>query len=250
MDKSSERVVAISFIWMCRHGSSERVTRNPYKAWPGGNLRTSGRPLARGARTLLLEVHDRRLSLSRMRRPISVYLPRVASGLPPIRCHPFSDRVVRLLHAVVRAAVDRDGSSAPLRFGRVHLASKFNCARDLDTEVAQYRRARLCRVVVGKMLCPISPQAWLTSNELPDLAQPPRRANRVRCDLALHRDQLTRLNGLQVDETAIPRSLTKIVIACPVISGIEAKRDRSGARYRSCHCFLHSAALAGLPHVS
>src|SRR5215831_9652994 len=33
------------------------------------------------------------------------------------------------------------GSFAPLRFGRVHLARSFNCAGDLDTEVAQYRRA-------------------------------------------------------------------------------------------------------------
>jgi hypothetical protein len=50
---------------------------------------------------------------------------------------------VRLVHAVVRAAVDRDGSLARRRFGRVHLAGSFKCTRDLDTEVAQYRRARL-----------------------------------------------------------------------------------------------------------
>jgi hypothetical protein len=32
----------------------------------------------------------RRLNLGRIRRRISVYLARVPSGLPPIRCHPFS----------------------------------------------------------------------------------------------------------------------------------------------------------------
>src|SRR5215472_4780433 len=89
---------------------------------------------------------------------------------PPIRRHPFSDRVVRLVHAIVRAAVDGDGSLAPWRFGRVNLARSFKCARDLDTEVAQYRRARLCRVVVEKNIVAISPQAWLAANELPDLA--------------------------------------------------------------------------------
>ena len=57
-----------------------------------------------------------------------------------------------------------------LRFASIH------CARDLYTEVAQDRRARLCRVVVEKNVVAISPQAWLASNELPDFAQsrPPR----------------------------------------------------------------------------
>jgi hypothetical protein len=62
-----------------------------------------------------------------------------------IRRHPFSDLVVRLVHAIVRAAVDDEGSLASC-FGRIHLARSFQCARDLDTEVAQYWRARLCRV--------------------------------------------------------------------------------------------------------
>src|SRR5436309_12890582 len=117
------------------------------------------------------EVHDRRLSVGRIRRRISVYLPRVPSGLPPIHRHPFSDRVVRLVHAIVRAAVDGDGSLAPLRFGRVQLARSFKCARDLDTEVAQYRRARLWRVVVEKNAVSSSPQAWLAANESRDLVQ-------------------------------------------------------------------------------
>src|SRR5207247_1217755 len=159
---------------------------------------SDGRPLARSARRLLQEVHDRRLSVGRIRRRISVYLPRAPSGFPPISRHPFSDRLVRLVHAIVRAAVDGDGSLAPLRFGRVHLARSFKCAGDLDTEVAEYRRARLCRVVVETNVVAISPQVWVAANELPDLAQgrPPRRANRARRDLAPHRGQLARVNSL------------------------------------------------------
>src|SRR5205085_9532225 len=99
---------------------------------------TGYRLLRGGAQILLQEVHDRRLSVGRIRRRISVDLPRVPGGVPPVRRHPLSDRVVRLVHAVVRAAVDGDGSLTPRRFGRVHLARGFKCARDLDTEVAQY----------------------------------------------------------------------------------------------------------------
>src|SRR5262249_61227899 len=99
------------------------------------------------------------------RRRSSEYLPRVARGLPGVRRHPFSDRVVRLVHVVVRAAVDRDGSLARRRFGRVPLACSFKCARDLDTEVAQHRGARLSRVVVEKNVVAVGPQAWLAANE-------------------------------------------------------------------------------------
>src|SRR5216683_7854302 len=102
------------------------------------------------------EVHDRRLSVGRIRRRISVDLPRMAGGLPPVRRHPFCDRVVRLVHAVVRPAVDGDGSFAPRRFGRVHLARSFKCACDLDAEVAEYRRARLLRVAVEKDVVTVS----------------------------------------------------------------------------------------------
>ncbi len=118
------------------------------------------RPLAGSARTLLWEVRDRRLDVGRIRRWISVNLPRLASGLPALRRHPCSDRVVRLFHAIVRAAVDRDGSLARRHFGRVHLAGTFKAR--LDTEVAQYRRARLSRVVVQKNVVAVGPQAWLT----------------------------------------------------------------------------------------
>src|SRR5215813_11670349 len=51
-------------------------------------------------RTLLQKIHDRRFSVGRIRRRIFVYLPRVPSGLSPVRRHPFSDRLVRLVHAI------------------------------------------------------------------------------------------------------------------------------------------------------
>ena len=72
---------------------------------------------------------------------------------------------MRLFHAAVRAAVDRDGSLTCRCFGRVHLAGSFKCARDLDTEVAPYWRARLSRVVVEKNVMAVGPQAWLAANE-------------------------------------------------------------------------------------
>src|SRR5437868_3043186 len=66
---------------------------------------------------------------------------------------------------------------------------------------AQYRGARLLRVVVEEDVVAVSPQPRLAANELPDLAQrrPPRRANRARRDLAPHRGQLARVNSLYVD---------------------------------------------------
>ncbi len=61
--------------------------------------------------------------------------------------------------------MDGDGSLAPWRFGRVHFARRFKCARDLDAEVAQYRRARLVGVAVEKNVVPSVPQAgWLRMN--------------------------------------------------------------------------------------
>ena len=53
----------------------------------------------------------------------SPYFPRVASGLPAVLRHPFSDRVVRLVHAVVRAAVDRDGSQIQSKVSIVKMVS-------------------------------------------------------------------------------------------------------------------------------
>jgi hypothetical protein len=38
-------------------------------------------------------------------------------------------------------------------------ARSFKCAHHLDTEVTQYRRSRLCRVVIEKDVMPTSPQA-------------------------------------------------------------------------------------------
>src|SRR5207237_10743923 len=75
------------------------------------------------------------------------------------------------------------------------------CACDLDAEVAEYRRARLLRVVVEEDVVAVSPQPRLAANELPDLAQrrPPRRANRATRDLAPHRGQLAGVNSLYGD---------------------------------------------------
>jgi len=83
------------------------------------------------------------------------------------------------------------GRNVARRFGRVHLARSFKCARDLNTEVAQYRRARPRRVVVEENVVAVSAQPRLTANEVPDLPQgrPPRRANRPRRNLAPHRGQ-------------------------------------------------------------
>src|SRR4029453_2514440 len=96
---------------------------------------------------------------------------------------------------------DGDGSFALWRFGRVHLARSFKCARDLDAEVTQYRRAGPRRVVVEEDVVAVSPQPRLATNELPDLVQrrPPRRANLAWRDLAPHRGQLAGVNGLYVD---------------------------------------------------
>src|SRR5262245_3851806 len=109
------------------------------------------------APALSQQVHDRRLSDRRIRRRISINLPRLPGRLPPVRRHPFADRIVRLVHAIVRAAVDRDCSFALRRFRRVYLAGSFKSARHLHTEVAQYRRARLCRMVVEKNIVAVSP---------------------------------------------------------------------------------------------
>jgi hypothetical protein len=132
---------------------------------------------------------------------------------------------VRLVHAIVRTAVDGDRSLAPLRFGLVYFACSFKCARDLDTEVARYRRARLCRVMVEKNVVAIRPQPWLASNELPDLVQgrPPRGANRARRDLTPHSGQLAGVNSLQVDGDGHSSIVSQIVIACRLTSGIEAQ---------------------------
>jgi hypothetical protein len=54
-------------------------------------------------------------------------------------------------------------------FGSVHLVRGFKCARHLDAEVTQHRRARLRRVLVEKNVMSVSPQARLAANERPDL---------------------------------------------------------------------------------
>lgn len=93
-----------------------------------------------------------------------------------------------------------DGGLARWSFGRVHLACSFECARDLDTKVAQHRRTRFLWVTVEKDVVAIRPQSWLAANEGPDLIEgwSPRRAHRTRRDLAAHRGQLASVNSLYV----------------------------------------------------
>ena len=172
----------------------------PVELWPDPDV-TAHTEDSGQLRTLLEEVHDRRLSVGWVRGRISVDLPRVAGGFPPVCRHPFSDRVVRLIQILVWPAVDGNGNFALRRFGCVDLTLSFKCARDLDTEVAEYRRARPRRVMVDENVVAVSPQPRLAANELPDLAQsrPPRRANRARHDLAPHRGQLAGVNSLNHD---------------------------------------------------
>lgn len=123
---------------------------------------------------------------------------------------------MRLVHLVVWAAMDGDGGLARWRFSRVHVARSFKSARDLDTEVTQYWRAWLRRVVVEENVVAIRPQPWLATNEVPDFAQgrPPRGANRAWRDLAPHRGQLAGVNSLYVDGDRHPSIINEIVIAC------------------------------------
>jgi hypothetical protein len=87
---------------------------------------------------------------------MSVYLPRVPSRLPAIHRHPRFDRVVRLIQAVVWAAVDGDGGLAPWRFGRVHFTRSFshvlpgtdhtNPSRNLQAKkISRPSLIRICR---------------------------------------------------------------------------------------------------------
>src|SRR5579884_1403732 len=97
--------------------------------------------------------------------------------------------------------MDRDVSLARGRFGRVHFAGSFECARDFDTKLAQYRRSGLSLVVVEKNVVAVGPQAWLAADEGPNLAQgrSPRGGHCARRDLAPHRGQLARMNRLYID---------------------------------------------------
>ena len=110
-------------------------------------------------------------------------------------------------------AVDRDGSLARRRFGRIHLPGRFKFACDLDTEVAQYLPARLNRVVPEKNVVAVRPKAWLAVNERPNLAQgrSSRLAHRARRDLAPHGGQLARVNSLYIDGAWHCRSLLESV---------------------------------------
>ena len=105
---------------------------------------------------------------------------------------------MRFVQFVVRASMNGHGSLALRRFGGVHLACSFKCARDPDPEVTQDRRSRPCRVVVEKNVVATTPQAGLAADESPDLVKgrPPRRANRTGHALTPHRSQIAWMNGL------------------------------------------------------
>ena len=91
---------------------------------------------------------------ARVRRRISVGLPGVPGRAPGVRGHPRVDRVVRLVQAVVRSAVDGDDSITGGRVGREHLARGVEGASDFNPEVAQQLGAGFLRVTVEKMLWP------------------------------------------------------------------------------------------------
>jgi hypothetical protein len=125
----------------------------------------SKRPLPEARERYLQKVHDRRLSVCRIRRRISVVLRRASGGLTSVRRYPFFDRVVLLIHTVVRPAVDGDGSFATWRFGRVHLARGFKCARDLDAERRTVSARSACSVVVEENVVPsVHSPGWLRMN--------------------------------------------------------------------------------------
>jgi hypothetical protein len=69
----------------------------------------------------------------------------VTDDNPFLYCHALSQKTSKSHDQVHQcpmwSAMDRDGSLARRRFGRIHLAGSFKCARDLDTEVAPYRRS-------------------------------------------------------------------------------------------------------------
>jgi len=97
--------------------------------------------------------------------------------------------------------MDSYGGFASWRFGRVHLARSFKCARHLDAEVTAYWRAGLRRVVVEENVVAVRPQPRLATNQVPNVAdgRPPRRANSARRNLAPYRSELAGVNSLRVD---------------------------------------------------
>src|SRR5215831_9318810 len=153
------------------------------------------------APTLLKQVHDRRFSFACIRRRISIDLPRPPSGLPPVRRHSVFDRFVRFVHAVVRPAVDGNGSFAPGVSVAYTSPAGSNVRVTSTPKSHSYRHARLRWVMVEEDVVAVSPKPRLTANEIPDLAQgrPPRRAHRAQGDLAPHRGQLAGVNNLYAD---------------------------------------------------
>src|SRR3974390_2715812 len=129
--------------------------------------------------------------------------------------------------------MDDDGGLAGWRFGRVHFACRFECARDLDTEVTYDWHAGLRRGLVEENVVAVRPQPRLATNELPDLAKgwPPRRANRARRDLAAHHGQLAGLNSLYVDGDGHRSIISRIVLARLSPPASAARREVTGTAF-------------------
>src|SRR4051812_34449585 len=77
-----------------------------------------------------------------------------ASGLPPILHHPFSDRVVRLVHAVVRGPMDGYGSVSASYLNAYTSPAVSNVLVTSTPKSHNSRRARRCRVVIKKNVLP------------------------------------------------------------------------------------------------
>lgn len=92
--------------------------------------------------------------------------------------------------------MDRYGSLALWRFGRMYLACRFKGARNFDAELAQNEPPGLIRVVVDEDVVTVRPQTRLAPNEVPDQAHRgrPSHANLIRRDLAPNRRQPTGLD--------------------------------------------------------
>lgn len=102
-------------------------------------------------------MHDGRFGLGRIRRWITVNLPRLPGRFSLVRCHPLYDCVVRLAYAAIRTAIDTDYSLAGWRFSREYIACGFECPHDLNAKVAQDRCTSFTRMMVKKDVVAVSP---------------------------------------------------------------------------------------------
>src|SRR5580700_11225465 len=151
-----------SWVGIRPNGTPAWVVCQP-KSTPRRNAAAAS--IGRPTRALLQEIDDRRLRVGRIGGRISVDLPGASRGFSVAARHPLADRVVRFVQAVVWSAVHGDGGFASWRFGGVHFAGGFKCARDFDAEVTHVW------VMVEEDVVAVGPQAGLASQERPDLVQ-------------------------------------------------------------------------------